>query len=397
MPAILAIPDLGMVLAGILLLALAYTLYLLRDLLVNSFSHIPLVGGFIGRSLAGLLDDARNAVISAAHHVFAGAEGLFAGISHYLLRMWDEGIHLAAETIVTVEHIATHQIPDAVKYLTAGILHNVARVEHDALNWYHDALRFAGSVESSLHADLVRLEQSVNGTINARITALTSYAQSLFNTAIADAIARVALLKADIYARLGLLQTWTAAELARLDVQARTLFRTAETDIATGVAAAEGAASMALGHAVSGIITDLDTWGNRAVSEVWPDSAGDIESLRRTLGGDFPDIRRLLDALGGLGAAGLAGTLIRSVAGTAAAVKALDDCVVPNCRNLSQLGKELHDLGSLGAAGALLAWLAFIAAEPVQAADDTVTVAAPLLDSVFGPLASLISAGAEHL
>lgn len=397
MPAALALPDIGLFLAACLLLLLAAGLFILRGLLVGAFRHIPFIGGAIAGTLGGWLDAARNDVIGAAHSCFSGAERVFHTIGHWLWILPGEILGAVAAAVVTIEHIATVQIPHIWTDARNWATHQALSVYHDAVTWYHDALHAISAAESAAHAELVHAEQALSGTFTRDIAAAEGYARSLVSGAERVAAAELAALDATVAAGMQALARTVTADVSAAELKADALFRAAESDAAAAAAAAQAAATAIAARALGGLVTDLEVLGNQAVDTVWRDAAGDIDALKQVLGDAFPDIQSLLKFLEGAGAAGLLGALIRALAGSAVATRALKDCVIPNCKNLSQFGRDISELGSAASAAAMLGWLAFIATDPVAAADDTVNVAAPLVDGVFSPLAALLSAGAEHL
>ena len=157
---------------------------------------------------------------------------------------------------------------------------------------------------------------------------------------------------------------------------------TAVENAAFGRAASAEAQAVSVAHGlVSGTITDLDTTADHIVSLVWPDAPLDVQALREAIGIDFPGISDLLGALGGLGTAGLVGLMIRAIAGTATVTELAEQCTIPNCRNLSQLGRDLAELASVASEAALIGWLVFCVTEPQAAARDIYDVAyAPFRD-----------------
>lgn len=397
MPAVLALPDIGLLLAGLLLAFLAFALWGLRDLLTGAFSHVPVIGGFIGRSLGSLLDSARRDVLSASHSSLSGATRLFRWVSGWMGHVLTGIGHTFTAIATTIDHLVRVQVPhlfDVARHETAVLFDGL---RHDAARWVADARHQAAVEFDGLRHDTLAWIDDVRFYVDRQVAASRAYAASLFARAETDVASALADARAFAAAETGALARAVAGDLNALATETGTLFRTAERDAAAGIAAAETAASVALVDAVKGIVTDLDTWGNEAVTRAWPDVQGDLDALGRLLGRDFPDIGKLIPALEGAGAAGLLGALIRSLAGSAVAVRALEDCVIPNCRNLSQLGKDLSELGSAVSAAAMVAWMAYIAADPVAAADETVAVCEPFIGSVFDPLTSLLSAGIEHL
>ena len=163
---------------------------------------------------------------------------------------------------------------------------------------------------------------------------------------------------------------------ARLSAVEKAAFGEAATAEAQAVKYATGL--------VHGTVTDLDNYADEAIRIAWPDADGDIAALRKVIGSDFPGINDLLGALGGLGTAGLVGLMIRAIAGTATVTELAEQCTIPNCRNLSQLGRDLAELASDASEAALIGWLIFCVTDPVAAAADIQTVALnPLRDVAY--------------
>lgn len=343
------IPDLGLAVAALFLLLIAGALWVLTRILVGTLGKAPVIGGWVSRDIGGWLNDARNAVLKAAYSTWDGAIRLFDWASDYLWRMWEGAVNTFSNIATTVENIVDTQLP---------ALLNTARSEWDA------AVR-------SAEADATELFNTARKDIDAAAATVEHYALGLFDTARSDAIALVDDAIRALDAAIRAAETVAANDLAKASTMLAADIATAERDALNAVTRAEALAATNLAAVRAGIYTDLAEWGDQAVVRVWDDSAGDIAALRKTLGGDFPWLNDLLGALGGLGAAGLAGALIRSIAGAEAVTRLADECIVPNCRNLSGFGNELQDLiGAVTSAG-FLAWLIFTIADPQAAATDT--------------------------
>lgn len=397
MPVVAALPDLALALAGVFLLILGLALFALRRLLVSAFSHVPLIGGWIGGTLGGWIESAASEITSFADASFHGAERLFETVSQWTTRMMNAVGAAVYEIGGTIEHVITQVIPReaAIAWRYSNALY--WRLYHNANNWVHDAIRYSETLYWRLYHTAVTWYHDAISYATVTGIRAERYALDLFRTAELDMRRAVDTAEAIALRDLRTAERVLSADISDAIARADDLFHTAETDALREVNRAEVIASAQIAAATAGIITDLETWGNQAVDVVWRDAAGDIDALRQVLGDAFPDIQSLLKFLEGAGAAGLIGALIRALAGSAVATRALKDCVIPNCKNLSQLGKDLSELSSVASAAALLGFLGFIAVDPVTAADDTVRVIDPFVNALFGPLASLISAGAEHI
>lgn len=378
MPEFELLPDLGLVAAAGFLLLIAAALWVLQELIRQSFGRIPVIGSWIQTNINGVLNDARLAVLAAAVSAWDAAVRLFRWIQNWLWRMLIQSMLFAFQVATTVQHIATVQIPQ-----------EASRIQSTALAWINSAVATA---KLTFDAELVIIRGDIAAADRAITTAeatATAYAARLFNEAVAEvragivtaetyAATKVVQLDTELTAELSSLRATVAADLATAEQLAAGLFRTAEADLTRELASAEALAFAQVQALQRGIYTDLETWGDQALNLAWPDAIPDLQALRGTLGLDFPWLNDLLGLLAGAGAAGLLGALIRALAGTQAITRLANDCIVPTCRNLSGLGNDLQNLGALFAAGTIFAWLAEGATNPAGWAADTAAVLGPL-------------------
>ena len=386
------LPDLGLVVAAGFLLLIAAALWVLDKLVVGAFSHVPLVGGWIGRDLSGWLNDARNAVLKAANSSWDGAKGLFNWASDFLFTTLLKLVLFAGTVATTIDHFATVTIPAAVTKAEADVIRAVDTAESDARTLFNTAEKYAESavaaaertardLVSAAEADLTRAVDSVEATARGWVAAAETDA--------ANALARASTtLTADINAA----ERAAAGDVAALAASLAAAETALARDVASGVATAEAVARAGITATQQAIYTDLETLGNQAVGAVWPDAAQDVAGLGKVIGADFPWLKDLLPALAGAGAAGLAGALMRSLAGAEVATKLATDCTIPNCRNLSQLGQDLSQLLSDASTAALLAWVIFLVTDPNGWANDMEQFAVPVAADISNSAASLFRA-----
>lgn len=390
MPEIELLPDLGLVAAAGFLLLIAAALWVLQELIRQTFGRIPVIGSWVQSNINGALNDARLQILVAAVQAWDAAVRLFKWLQDWLWRILVESLLWFAQATQTVVHIATVQIPDLE-----------VRLEITVLGWINSAVAAARLTFDSeiaiVRSDLAAADRAIT-TAEASVAA---YATRLFNEAVADV--RAAIVTAESFAatevvqldhalsaELANLRAEVAADLATAEQLAAGLFRTVESDLARDFASAEQLAFSQVQALQRGIYTDLETWGDKAVDLVWPDSLPDLQALRDTLGADFPWLNDLLGALAGLGAAGLLGALIRALAGTKALTRLANDCIVPTCRNLSGLGNDLSQLAGLFSTGVIFAWLAEGATNPGAWAADTAAILGPLGNATIGTAKSVL-------
>lgn len=376
MPAIAL--ELGDLAAFLFLLLIAAALWVLIALLNNSLGRLPVVGSWITSNISAALNDARNAILSAAGATWGAGVKLFRWIEAFIQNTSNALFNALVQTYIFASRMYDVTLPNLE-----------SRVLVDASGWFSSAESYAESLyNAAVSYETSLVDQAIVDASNLFASA-EHYAVGLFDTATADiANAIIAAetdaanliasasttLTADIHAA----EVFAADGINSLEASTQAAINSLSADITAGIHTAESLAAVNLGAAVGGIYTDLETWGDQAIADAWPDAQGDISSLRGTLGADFPWLNDLLGALGGLGAAGLAGALIRSMATSHALTKLADDCIVPQCRNLGGLSNDLGNLLSDASTAAMLAWLIFGVVDPAGWAADTADVAGPI-------------------
>lgn len=389
MPAVVALPDLVLVLGAVLLMALAFALWALRDFLVNGFSHLPIVGGWVGRTLGGWLEDAGNAVMSGAQSTLLGAVHLFNALAGWVRHVLASTQAVLADALLTAEHIATVQIPRAYKTAVNWAHIFAVDVRNASFAWFQAAVRDADAARAWAAAAVTAAVRQLTALALAEYHSAVSFAQARFAQAEADIGARFA--QAEAYAR-GIVAAAAAvlsADIARAEATASALFRAAESDTAAALRTAEAFATARAAAAAD------DTWravqgaATAGLADVWPGIITDVEQLRGVIAGSWPDIRDAVDAIPRAVPADLAGVI--SAVGVLAIpmLRFMDECGLPNCRNLGGLGSFLKDLLGAAEGAALLGWLVLCVADPVAAAADTEAAGGPVAAATLGGLERL--------
>lgn len=357
-------PELGAALAALALLLIAAALWVTQQLLNNTFGRVPVIGSWIKSNIDSALNDARNAVLDAAKSSWGAARDMFNWASNLVFKVFAQLLAWFDAASTTIQHIATVQIPEYAIRAEAYASDAAGIVRADA-----------DSLFSRAETDIARALTTAQLDVSRAETAAIGYADQVYQQGRADlaaglsaaehfSAAQLAVARQALDTAIGDVQTATQAAVARLGAATDAELTQLRADLVNDVGRAEAIAASSLAAVRAGIYTDLDTWGDQAVRLAWPDWSGDIDALRRTLAGDFPWLNDLLGALGGLGAAGLAGALIRSMATSQALTRLATDCTVPVCRNLSQFGSELGGLAALFGSGLLFAWIAEGVADP---------------------------------
>lgn len=384
-----ALPDLAGFAAAALLLILACALAILGMLIAQTFGRLPVVGTWVTANIVAALTDASNAVMTASKATWNFMVQILKWSGEILTKIETYQVQYAVNAWKWIEHLGGVTIPAAELRALQFASQLVTAANAETRTLFGDAERFTASTVTAAESRASLLFTTAE-TYAARLVTQTE-------TALVADIRQVELSAASsLSAAEHVLVSGINGVAAAAGVDLRSL--AAETATITGrlandiIQEAESVAAVAavnLAAVRAGLYTDLDTWGTQAVADAWPDAVHDLEALRQTLGADFPWLNELLPALAGAGALGLLGALTRSMAAANVITNLADDCIIPTCRNLSQLGNVLSELGSLAGDAALVAWLIFCVTDPNAAAQD-------MFDVAFEPLSEVVSS-VSHL
>lgn len=384
-----ALPDLGAAAAALFLLLIAAALWVLIQLLVNTLGKAPLIGSWVSGTLAGWLNDARNAILRASAASWHAAVQLFNWMGDLLFKQLINAALFMDRASAAISRLAFIRLPELW-----------AQASSYALGLYHSATSYAQALQAQVlvwaDGQVVRLENAITSgvaTVLVRaeqlVTAARAEAAALVQRAETDAANAITQASTALQAEIAGDVATLEGDIARLDTWTVAAVGQLERDLVSQVASAEALAFSQVQALQRGIVTDLETTGEAALQLAWPDAIPDIEALRQALGADFPDIRALLGLLSGAGAAGLLHALITSLAGTQAITKLATDCIVPNCRNLGGLGNFLNQLFADATDLALIAWLAEGVRNPHGWAGET--------DALLGSIATDTASAARTL
>lgn len=228
------------------------------------------------------------------------------------------------------------------------------------------------------------------------VTALSARVESYVRHLLADIAAGVS--RAEQYARRYVLAYYGYAltHIAELRAELRrdvavignttTALGVTITRTAAGLTAAIAQAeTTAVTAAATAITTDIE----HVTHAVWIDLDDAVSAAVGVAATDFPDITAWLRDISTTAATDIAGVTALSVATAGTLARYLEQCGMPNCRNLSKFGRDLQDLFRLFEGGTFLAVLAEMIADPEGAARD--------VESVVGPIASGVADTARSL
>lgn len=140
--------------------------------------------------------------------------------------------------------------------------------------------------------------------------------------------------------------------------------------------AGETFATQAATAAVGTLVTDVDN----ILAPVATGLIDDVGSLVGVLATDFPDVGQLVRSIDLTKVGELSGALVGTMTMVRALTRLAEDCTVPNCRNLSQYGRELKSLLNMVEDAAFLAFIVALIEDPQGAATFVIDTFGPVVD-----------------
>lgn len=182
---------------------------------------------------------------------------------------------------------------------------------------------------------------------------------------------------------------FTRAQIGAAEAHAAVLFGQAAHTIevrfgeaeAYAKTAADAAATAAVAGLTGALITDLD--------QLWPVAVGAIDDVIDVADGAFADVLSDLRGISRAVPTSLPGAIAGTLGIALPLIKLARDCTIPNCRNLSQVGRDLQSLFGLVETGGFLALVAAAARDPERTAD--------ALEGTLGPVLRAAADQAEHM
>ncbi len=281
--------------------------------------------------------------------------------------MFDQAIDLAQASYNTIGALKARAHAETVGVLhSAQHLYNLARA--DATVKSAKVLREAQHLYNLANANTatrVAREGSVRATGDRTVL---GQAQHLYNLARAYTASRV-----------------TAETRLRERADSQLLSRMTAGDKADRVYA-DTVSTRAAARAVGKL--DSETTADYASS--WAGIRSDLDAATLAAGVGLPSITALIKRVPVEAPTTLPGAAADVGALTRVMTRSLADCVIPNCRNLSKYGRDLHGLGELLGGAGFLAFLVWAVEHPETAARDTARVGGAVADETVHLVRNLI-------
>ena len=373
-------------LAAILLLAALYLgKYIARVMPTN----IPLIGSSIRSfiesasnlaiaSIQGLLDNAVEPLVKVITAPVAVIGRLYDILLSTVNRIYSMTKTIVTVTIPRAISVAESYAATAVAAARRDLTDLVRATEAQLARAIDLARAYAAALVATARRDLTDLIRKTEAQLAAAIYAVRRYAEDLFHVAEAAAAAALATAVHTLTGMITELRTFTVDAIRTLDDLIQGKFAQAEADALAAAHAAELAAVGAIDAAVT-----------TGLAGVWPSLVTDIDTLTGAWEDVFPDILTGVKDLARAIPRDIAGEAVLTGAMAGVLTRYLRDCGLPNCRNLSSLGRDLQALlGLVGDAG-FLALVTGLALEPAATARE--------VDDVFGPVARDTADALTHL
>lgn len=378
---------LGALLAAILLFAAIALVRLIIGVLPDW--HIPGFSSIRGWAISAadsVLSTMRGWLMDAAK--FIGA--LIMAPVHFVTGLIDKIINVGLAAYAMIAHIVTVTIPHAVAALRAEIAHDVAIIDiemHDIVDGYKRAVAGAeawaaariGALESATASGLA----SVRSWAADEMGRIQADYRHLIALAAAAATAEIAAALHRAESEIGAVDRQLTADITATAAWARAA-------IADALAHAEHFATDVAHSAAAAAIRAEETATAAVVGAVWQGIVTDVDAAIATAEADFTDVVDGLRAIPRVIEADIPASIAAVGALSIPVLRIMRDCVMPNCRNLGQLGRELHNLLGDAETAAFLALLAEIATHPTRAADEIVNLVGGIVDDAAHAAESLL-------
>lgn len=244
------------------------------------------------------------------------------------------------------------------------------------------ARAYASAIVSDLQHRMGRVITDVANALRADIAAVRDYATGL-----------VAQLQRYVDTQLAKLLATLTASIAAVDAFAHAAYNDTIGRITTAVRQLEADITVAAQQAVHDAVTDVETTVAAGISVVWPDVVAGVEGAIDGAAGGFDWIRDELAKLDLSKVTDLAGLAALSGISAAVLTRYLRECGMPNCRNLSGLGRDLQALLSLVEGVEMFGWIRELISNPEGAAHDLADEMSGLVNGTVSSARTLFGVG----
>lgn len=329
--------------------------------------NIPFIGNVIGRLVSEALEAAYGASVGFFDNIVSPAINLVLGPVAAVENMFFAVGYTLDAYAAAIIGLASNQIPGGLAGIAAILdstaWQNLQAAEIQAANAFQDARDIASAVEDDIQLQFSLAEQYTDQRISYVLNLLGAAAVDLTQvTALATTAAQTVLASAETAIDNQIQLAYTDAT-----AYAASLVTGVERDISSALATAEQFTTTAIGGAAGIITTDIDNAIAGALGGIYTDIDTAISDLVGVIGTTDADILAGVRAIPVSIPLDLAGVIAMAGATTLILTRYLKDCGIPNCQNLSQLGKDVQALLGLVDDASFLAFLTQIIQHPSDA------------------------------
>lgn len=390
MPIVL-VPIAAVLVIALLLFVLYYAIRQFVQILANVFGDISIPG--LGSIAAWIVRQAEGlgqliyAYVDSQVHPFAVliyAPVRFISYLGNVIQTTVNVIYNQLHVIIAVRipfaiNWADHLYNEARTFVVARVAAAVALVRTDIAAAFALSRNWADHLYNVAHAEIVAAEAFAISWADHIYNVAHAEISNVFNSAISWADHLYNAVRAELYSQIALVRAEATALFRAAENDTRIAIQGAET-FAQAVAIKEADAAIA---AVTGVlVTDIPG--------LWGATIGAIDDIEKVAAGGLTDA---IDTLRGIDRSLPASipAAITAVLGLALATAKLErDCVIPNCQNLSQVGRDIQALFGVVEDGALLAFLGAAIANPSGTARAAENELVPVLSGVSSAFKAMI-------
>lgn len=307
-----------------------------------------------------------------------------------VIEQWIESVQNLARTVASSwSWLLNSAIPSVIAKLERYVIGKVNVVRAYALALYRDAQKYAAGLVRAARAYSLALYHDAIGAIGRAENAAKAYAAAILATEAHKLEASIVAARTYAAGLTNAARADLGKAIAGVDAEVHKIVSITVPDVshavAVGVQQAEAYANTAATAAVGAITTDV----GHSVAAVFDGLIDDVKGLEGVIGTDLPDIGAAIRAIPRVVPTDLAGSMALSLGLAIPAIRFMEECGIPNCRNLSKIGRDLQSLfGAIEDAG-FLALIGYMVSDPSGAADEA--------KNVLGPIASDLVGGARNL
>lgn len=386
---VLALGDFAVIAIVLIALLATITLSKIAEAATPSI-HIPLVGNL--RTLVGA------AFTKAIHGIMVALDatiGFSAKAIHLTVSFFTycaKGIAgFAEDAYKTADWLVGTYVPREVGKLRTSVEAKLVTlrkdVRHDLTVAEHYAAREVKKATTAARNELSKAEHYAITHIDSLAKTVAKDLTTAEHYAVSEATKAETAAKAAATAALNDATSALHSAIVAVQNAVTGLANTVSTDV-TNLEQQIAGTGTAVASTVIGTI-DQDI--NAVAADEWAKITAQIGTLEGTIGTDFTDVRAWLDGIPAEALQDIAGVTAVAIAGVGILTKLANDCIVPQCRNLSGLGNLLNDLEGLLGGGALLAFLAELASNPAGFTTDVEDVLGPIADDTVDVVRGLLS------